>query len=131
MLTVLLLTISNVFMTFAWYGHLKHKESPIFVAIIVSWLIAFFEYCFQVPANRWGSSQFTPVQLKIMQEVITLVVFSIFAVTYLNQKLGWNHLVAFLLIVGAVFFVRMDKVTAEDPPGTLQAAKIEPPHESP
>ena len=114
MQTILLLTISNVFMTFAWYGHLKHKESPLFIAIVLSWLIAFFEYCFQVPANRWGSSQFTPVQLKVMQEIITLLVFSVFAVTYLDQKLGWNHLVAFLLIVGAVFFVRMDKVSANE-----------------
>lgn len=109
MLTILLLTISNVFMTFAWYGHLKHKETPLYLAIIISWLIAFFEYCFQVPANRWGSSQFTPVQLKVMQEVITLLVFSVFAATYLGQKLSWNHLIAFLLIVGAVFFVRLDR----------------------
>lgn len=108
MLTIILLTISNVFMTFAWYGHLKHKESPLFLAILVSWLIAFFEYCVQVPANRWGSTQFTPVQLKVMQEIITLVVFSVFAVTYLDQKLSWNHLIAFLLIVGAVMFVRVD-----------------------
>ena len=108
MLTILLLTISNVFMTFAWYGHLKHKDSPLYLAIFVSWFIAFFEYCFQVPANRWGSSQFTPVQLKVIQEIITLLVFSVFAVTYLDQKLGWNHLIAFLLIVGAVFFVRID-----------------------
>ncbi|MBM4075068.1 MAG: DMT family protein, partial [Planctomycetes bacterium] len=71
MLTILLLTISNVFMTFAWYGHLKFKESPLILAIVVSWLIAFFEYCFQVPANRWGASQFTPVQLKVIQEIIT------------------------------------------------------------
>lgn len=108
MLTILLLTVSNVFMTFAWYGHLKHKESPLFLAILVSWLIAFFEYCFQVPANRWGSSQFTPVQLKVIQEIITLLTFSVFAVTYLDQKLGWNHFFAFLLIVGAVFLVRLD-----------------------
>ena len=127
MLTILLLTISNVFMTFAWYGHLKHKESPLLIAIVVSWLIAFFEYCFQVPANRWGSSQFTPVQLKIMQEVITLLVFSIFAVTYLDQKLGWNHLVAFLLIVGAVFFVRMDKVSANDVTEQAEAPRTDAP----
>ena len=76
------------------------------MAIVVSWLIAFVEYCFQVPANRWGSSQFSAVQLKVIQEIITLVVFSIFAVWYLDAKLGWNHLVAFLLIVGAVFLVR-------------------------
>lgn len=110
MLTILLLTISNVFMTFAWYGHLKHKDTPLYLAIVVSWMIAFFEYCFQVPANRWGSTQFTPVQLKVIQEIITLLTFSLFAVTYLDQKLGWNHLIAFLLIVGAVFFVRMDSV---------------------
>lgn len=108
MLTIILLTISNVFMTFAWYGHLKHKESPLLLAILVSWLIAFLEYCVQVPANRWGSAQFTPVQLKIMQEIITLIVFSIFAVTYLGQTLSWNHLIAFVLIVGAVMFVRID-----------------------
>ena len=108
MLTILLLVISNIFMTFAWYGHLKFKESPLAIAILVSWLIAFVEYCFQVPANRWGSAQFSPVQLKVMQEIITLVVFSIFAVLYLDTKLGWNHAVAFLLIVAAVFFVRND-----------------------
>ena len=108
MLTILLLTISNVFMTIAWYGHLKHKESPLVLAIVVSWLIAFFEYCFQVPANRWGSSQFSAVQLKVIQEIITLVVFSLFAVWYLDAKLGWNHLAAFLLIIGAVFLVRND-----------------------
>lgn len=113
MLTIMLLTISNVFMTFAWYGHLKHKESPLLMAIVISWLIAFLEYCFQVPANRWGSAQFTPVQLKVIQEIITLLVFSLFAVTYLNQRLGWNHFFAFLLIVGAVFLVRADKVEAE------------------
>lgn len=111
MLTIVLLTISNIFMTIAWYGHLKHKETPLYIAIVVSWLIAFLEYCFQVPANRWGSTQFSPVQLKVIQEIITLVVFSVFAVWYLDAKLGWNHAVAFLLIVGAVFLVR------KDPPG--------------
>lgn len=115
MLTIVLLTISNVFMTFAWYGHLKHKNSPLFLAILVSWLIAFLEYCFQVPANRWGSAQFTPVQLKVIQEIVTLVVFSVFAVSYLDQKLGWNHLIAFLLIVAAVFFVRMEPENRQNP----------------
>ncbi|MCX7411741.1 MAG: hypothetical protein DWH84_04225 [Planctomycetota bacterium] len=119
MLTILLLIVSNVFMTFAWYGHLKFKESPLAIAILVSWLIAFVEYCFQVPANRWGSAQFSPVQLKVMQEIITLVVFSIFAVLYLDTKLGWNHAVAFLLIVAAVFFVRKDTVAGD--PASLQA----------
>lgn len=121
MLTILLLTISNVFMTFAWYGHLKHKEAPLFVAILVSWLIAFAEYCFQVPANRWGSGQFSAVQLKVIQEIITLVVFSVFAVWYLDAKLGWNHLVAFLLIVGAVFLVRSDRPTDAQPAANEQS----------
>ncbi len=113
MLTILLLTVSNIFMTIAWYGHLKHKETPLVMAILISWLIAFVEYCFQVPANRWGSASFSPVQLKVIQEIITLVVFSIFAVWYLDAKLGWNHLAAFLLIVGAVFLVRSDAPTPD------------------
>ena len=122
MLTILLLIVSNVFMTFAWYGHLKFKESPLAVAILVSWLIAFVEYCFQVPANRWGSAQFSPVQLKVMQEIITLVVFSIFAVLYLDTKLGWNHAVAFLLIVAAVFCVRTDAPVLEPSSADLPPA---------
>ncbi len=105
MKTVILLTISNIFMTFAWYGHLKYKNSPLWMAIIVSWLIAFAEYCFQVPANRIGHSHFTVAQLKTIQEVITLVVFSVFSVTYLKEGLKWNYLVGFLMIIGAVFFV--------------------------
>lgn len=112
MVTILLLTISNIFMTIAWYGHLKHKEVSLPLTILASWGIAFIEYCFMVPANRIGSEQFTPVQLKIIQEIITLVVFSIFAVMYLDTKLGWNHAMAFLLIVGAVFFVRKDSSTS-------------------
>lgn len=108
MQTVLLLTLSNLFMTIAWYGHLKHRDSPLWMAILVSWLIAFVEYCFQVPANRWGADRFSPVQLKVMQEVITLAVFGAFAVFYLGQRLSWNHLAAFALIVLAVFLVRND-----------------------
>ena len=92
-------------MTFAWYGHLKYKSSPLWKVIIISWLIAFAEYCFQVPANRWGHYQFSAAQLKIMQEVITLVVFSIFSILYLNEGLKWNYLVGFLMMIGAVFFV--------------------------
>ena len=88
----------------------------------MSWLIAFVEYCFQVPANRWGSAQFSPVQLKMMQEIITLVVFSIFAVLNLDTKLGWNHAVAFLLIVGAVFCVRKDAPVAEHPSADIPPA---------
>jgi len=103
--TVALLTISNIFMTFAWYGHLRFRESPLWMAIVVSWMIAFAEYCFQVPANRIGSYQFSPAQLKTIQEVITLIVFSFFSVTYLRQQFRWNYVVAFAFIVGAVFFM--------------------------
>jgi uncharacterized protein (DUF486 family) len=105
MITILLLTISNVFMTFAWYGHLKFAKSHIVVAILVSWLIAFFEYCFQVPANRIGHRQFEAAQLKIMQEVITLIVFAVFATRYLKEPLRWNYLVGFALILAAVIVV--------------------------
>ena len=102
--TVLLLTISNIFMTFAWYGHLKYKESPLWIAILASWGIAFVEYCFQVPANRIGHYEFTAAQLKTIQEVITLLVFGIFSVLYLGEALRWNHMVAFLFLCGAAFF---------------------------
>jgi len=105
MWTVILLVVSNVFMTFAWYGHLRYKHSPLWIVILVSWGIAFFEYCFQVPANRIGSGQFTTAQLKTIQEVITLVVFAAFSILYLKEPLRWNYVVGFLLIVGAVFFV--------------------------
>lgn len=105
MIAILFLVISNIFMTFAWYGHLKFKHEALWKVIIISWLIAFVEYCFQVPANRWGSSQFTTPQLKVIQEVITLVVFSVFSVLYLKEQFRWNYAVAFALMVGAVFFV--------------------------
>ncbi len=105
MRTIILLTISNVFMTFAWYGHLRHRDSPLWIAIIASWMIAFLEYCFQVPANRIGSYQFTTAQLKTIQEVITLVVFSVFSITYLKEQFRWNYLVAFGFMVCAVFFM--------------------------
>lgn len=105
MKTIVLLTISNVFMTAAWYGHLKFKEAPLFKVILISWLIAFVEYCFQVPANRIGHGQFTAAQLKTMQEVITLIVFAVFSVLYLGEKLKWNYLAGFAFIVLAVFFV--------------------------
>lgn len=105
MSTILLLTLSNVFMTFAWYGHLKHRESPLVAAIVVSWLIALPEYCFQVPANRIGYNSFTGFQLKVIQEIITLVVFCFFAVFYLGESLRWNYLVGFALILAAVYFV--------------------------
>lgn len=105
MTTVVLLTISNIFMTIAWYGHLKYKQAPLFMAILISWLIAFVEYCFQVPANRIGHYQFTAAQLKTIQEVITLIVFCVFSTLYLKEELKWNYLVGFLLMIGAVFFV--------------------------
>jgi len=100
-----MLVASNVFMTFAWYGHLKFKESPLWIVILVSWGIAFFEYCIQVPANRLGSSYFSIAQLKVAQEVITLTVFAVFSVFYLKEELKWNYLVGFFLILLAVFFV--------------------------
>jgi hypothetical protein len=105
MWTVILLTVSNVFMTIAWYGHLKYKESPLWKAIAISWLIASIEYCFQVPANRIGHYKFSAAQLKAIQEVITLIVFSVFSVVYLKESLKWNYIVGFLLIVGAVLFI--------------------------
>jgi uncharacterized protein len=104
-LTVLLLTTSNIFMTIAWYGHLRFRSAPLWQVVLISWLIAFFEYCFQVPANRIGSYEFSTAQLKVIQEVITLIVFSVFSVIYLKQQFQWNYLVAFVFIVGAVFFV--------------------------
>jgi uncharacterized protein len=105
MLTVALLTLSNIFMTFAWYGHLKYKSVTLWQVVLVSWLIALPEYCFQVPANRYGSYQFSTPQLKIMQEVITLTVFCVFSILYLKEGLKWNYLVSFGLILGAVYFV--------------------------
>jgi uncharacterized protein (DUF486 family) len=105
LLPVLLLTISNIFMTFAWYGHLKYKGSALWIVILVSWGIALLEYCFQVPANRIGHEYFTAAQLKTMQEVITLIVFSIFSIFYLKEDFQWNYLVGFCLIILAVFFI--------------------------
>lgn len=105
MTAIILLTISNIFMTIAWYGHLKYKSSPLFKVILISWFIAFVEYCFQVPANRIGSSQFSTAQLKTIQEVITLVVFCIFSVVYLKEEMKWNYLVGFLFIILAVFII--------------------------
>lgn len=106
MRTVILLVVSNVFMTFAWYGHLKHNNSALWKAILVSWGIAFFEYCFQVPANRYGFLDgINGFQLKMIQEVITLTIFCIFAVFYLKESLRWNYLIAFGLLLGAVYFM--------------------------
>ena len=105
MTTIILLTISNIFMTIAWYGHLKYRNSPLWMAILISWLIASLEYCFQVPANRIGYGEFSAAQLKTIQEVITLIVFSIFSVVYLKEDLKWNVVVGFLCMVAAVFFI--------------------------
>lgn len=105
MYTIILLTISNVFMTFAWYGHLKFREIALWQVILVSWLIALPEYVFQVPANRIGYSQFSAVELKTIQEVITLTVFAFFSVFYLGEKLKWNHIAGFALIIVAVSLI--------------------------
>jgi len=103
--TILLLTASNCFMTFAWYGHLKNPEFPLWKAIAISWGIAFFEYCLMVPANRAGfANGFNGFQLKITQEVITLVVFAVFAIFYLKEPFHWKYLVSFALVLGAVYF---------------------------
>lgn len=118
--TILLLVCSNIFMTFAWYGHLKLQEMkvtsnwPLFGVILLSWGIALFEYCFQVPANRIGFTEnggpFTLMQLKVIQEVITLVIFTVFSVVFFKgQALQWNHFVAFALLVLAVYFVFLNK----------------------
>ena len=102
---VLLLVASNLFMTLAWYGHLKFKAAPLAMVILVSWGIAFIEYCLAVPANRWGSEVYSAAQLKTMQEVITLVVFAAFSVLYLKEPLGWNHALGFGFIALGAFFV--------------------------
>lgn len=105
MRTIVLLTVSNIFMTFAWYGHLKYKNAPLLAVILISWCIAFFEYCFQVPANRMGHGTFNAAQLKTIQEVLTLLVFCVFSVFYLKEELRWNYVVGFLFMVAAVFFI--------------------------
>jgi uncharacterized protein (DUF486 family) len=104
-LTIGLLLISNIFMTFAWYGHLKFKLSPLYLVILISWVIAFFEYCFQVPANRIGHGYFSAAELKTIQEVITLLVFAIFSIFYLNEPLSWNHIAGFVFIAAGAFFI--------------------------
>jgi len=103
--TVALLTVSNVFMTFAWYGHLKFKGAAMWKVVLVSWLIAFLEYSFQVPANRIGHYSFSAAQLKTIQEAITLIVFCVFSVTYLGEAVKWNHILGFLMILGAVILI--------------------------
>jgi uncharacterized protein (DUF486 family) len=104
-LPVLMLVASNVFMTFAWYGHLKVEHRPLWIIVLVSWGIAFFEYCLAVPANRIGRHVYDPAELKAMQEVITLAVFAVFSMTYLGERLTLNHAVGFALIAAGAFFV--------------------------
>ena len=104
-LPLLLLVASNVFMTFAWYGHLKHKAAPLVAVVLISWGIAFFEYVLQVPANRIGHGYFTAAELKTIQEIITLAVFAGFSVIYLREPLAWNHLVGFAFIAAGGFFI--------------------------
>jgi uncharacterized protein len=102
--TILLLTASNIFMTIAWYGHLKFNNFPLWKAVLISWLIAFLEYCLMVPANRFGFADgMTGYQLKVTQEVITLVVFAIFALIYLKEPFHWRYLLSFALLVAAVY----------------------------
>ena len=105
LLTVGLLVCSNVFMTFAWYGHLRFKTMPLVLAIVISWGIAFFEYTLQVPANRIGYGHFSAAELKAIQEIVSLSVFAVFSALYLGETLRWNHFVGFALIVAAAFFI--------------------------
>ena len=113
MTTAILLVFSNVFMTFAWYGHLKYGHSwPLWKAILVSWSIALIEYCLAVPANRWGYTHFSGFQLKIIQEVITLSVFLVFGVLFLQEKVNWNYIVAFCLLIAAAVFAFAFKAPA-------------------
>lgn len=107
-ITIGLLIMSNVFMAFAWYGHLKYKAAPLMIVILISWGIAFFEYLLQVPANRIGHGVFSAAQLKTIQEVITLIVFVIFSYVYLKEPLHWNHLIGFALIAGGAWFIFQD-----------------------
>jgi len=104
-MTIGLLFLSNLFMTVAWYGHLKFRDKPLMLVILVSWGIAFFEYCLQVPANRYGYSYFSAVQLKTIQEVLTLIVFSVFSAWYLGEPLKWNHYLGFAMICVAVYII--------------------------
>lgn len=104
MKTILLLLASNVFMNLAWYGHLKFKNKALWLVILASWGLAFFEYIFQVPANRIGSSEWTVPQLKILQECITLIVFTVIALVLFRSPIKWNYCVSYALIIGAIFF---------------------------
>ena len=115
-LPIVLLCASNIFMTFAWYGHLKHKGAPLWLVIMGSWGIAFFVYLLMVPANRWGNYSYSATELKIIQEVITLTVFAGFAILYLGEKVRWNHFAAFLCILAAVGFTFLPENATKTPP---------------
>lgn len=128
MRTILLLLISNVFMTFAWYGHLKFKSAPLLTVIFVSWAIAFFEYCFMVPANRIGHGQFSTIQLKVIQEVITLIVFGAFVILYMGEVIRWNHIASFACLVAAVYFVFGFSPPATSSPAQPSQAAASVPH---
>lgn len=131
MKTVVLLVISNIFMTLAWYGHLKFLSGakwPLFAVILISWGVAFFEYCFQVPANRMGYQTFSATQLKIIQEVISLSVFCVFAAGVLGEKLRWNHWGAFLLILGAVWLAFLHPKEADSTATPLPPTASKPSH---
>lgn len=105
LLPIILLLASNVFMTSAWYWHLRYKEVPLWQVVLISWGLAFIEYCLAVPANRWGSVVYNPAQLKTIQEVITLLVFAAFSLIYLKEPIAWNHAVGFACIAAGAFFV--------------------------
>ncbi len=117
LLPILLLLGSNVFMTFAWYGHLRYKATPLIGVILASWGIALVEYFLAVPANRWASAVYTPAQLKTMQEVITLVVFAGFSVLYLKEAVTWNHAIGFALIAAGVFLFSAGRFEIGPPNG--------------
>lgn len=121
-LPIVLLLASNVFMTFAWYGHLRFTDRPLWLVVLVSWSIAFIEYCLAVPANRIGHATYSAAQLKTLQEVITLLVFCAFSVLYLKEALTWNHAVGFALIAGGAFFVFKGPLQAERQGYLLKAA---------
>ncbi|MEO9340134.1 DMT family protein [Mesorhizobium sp. SB112] len=104
-LPILMLVASNVFMTFAWYGHLKFRTSPLYAAVLFSWFIAFFEYWLAVPANRIGIQAYSAAELKTIQEVITLLVFAVFSVLYLKESFTWNHAIGFAMIAGGAAFI--------------------------
>jgi uncharacterized protein (DUF486 family) len=102
---ILMLVVSNVFMTFAWYGHLAYPNRPLWLVVMVSWMIAFFEYCIAVPANRWGHAFYSAIELKTIQEVVTLVVFGLFSFFWLKEAIGWNHVLGFAFIALGAFLV--------------------------